>query len=381
MKNLLIAKRMVFLAICAGCIFVLLQCSKSEFSDEENHPTVPLFDYSSVAFIARITYNSDDWSLCAIDASGSGMRKIFDKTVACQKPARSHSGTKLLFTAVKFDYWNDENNIFYSDSQYELYIVNIDGTGLTLIDHIDNKYNGHFGAAVWSPDDNQIAYVRSYDSYLNKYSLILYDISDNTSTVLQTEGNVCSPKFSPNGKYIAYCTSVENGHHIYKMNVSERTNQLIISNASSPNWSPQGNKITYISSGKEGSSQIFVASADGTNQKQLTSTISPRIWPGWPPDGNGDPQWTPDGKKIVYVSYENEKSEIFIMNADGSKKTQLTKAELMDEHPEVTPDGKHILFVSRITGNMTDGGICIMSLNGENLRVLYRTGYNPVACR
>ena len=386
MKSILITKRFVLQLICISCVFALLQCSKSEFSDEENHPVVPFFDYSSVAFIARITYNSADWSLCAIDKSGNGMRKIVDKTVACQKPIRSHSGTKLLFTVVKFDHWNDENNTFHSSYEYELYIVNIDGTGLTLIDRIDPTADGRFGGVAWSPDDSQIVYVRWYyhysvDPYWDETNLILFNISDNTRTILQTEGNVCSPKFSPDGKHIAYCTLVENGHHIYKMNVSENTNQVIISNASSPSWSPQGNKITYLSSGKEGSSQIFVANADGSNQKQLTSTISPRRWPGWPPDGNSDPQWTPDGKKIVYVSYENEKSEIFIMNADGSKKTQLTKAELMDEHPEVTPDGKHILFVSRISGNMTDGGISVMSLNGKNQRVLHRTGYNPVACR
>ena len=130
-----------------------------------------------------------------------------------------------------FKYWNDENNTFHSDSQYYLYIVNTDGTDLTLIDRIDNNDDGHFGCATWSPDDSKILYVRSYDSYINKYFLILHNISENTNTILQTEGNVCSPSFSP------------------------------------------------------------------------------------------------DGKKIVYVSSKNDKEEIFIMNADGNKKTRLTKAE------------------------------------------------------
>ena len=389
MKNILITKKIVLQLICVSCVFALLQCSKSEFSDEE-HPITPLFDYSSIACIARITYNSADWSLCVMDKSGNNMRKILDKTVACQKPVRSHSVTQLLFTAVKFEYRNDENNTFHATSQYELYIVNTDGTGLTLIDRIDPTEEGRFGAVAWSPDDSQIVYVRSYENWGKTY-LNLYNISDNTDTVLQTEGNVCTPSFSPDGKQIAYCATVETGdivyihslynHHIYKMDADGNNHQLIIQNAASPKWSPRGDKILYSISGKDGSSQISVANADGSNQRQLTSTVSPGWWDsGFPRDGNSDPQWTPDGRKIVYVSHDNEKPEIFIMNADGNKKTRLTKAEYWDGSPEITPDGKYILFHSR-RSDMMESGICIMKLDGSSQKVISKVGANPIACR
>ena len=386
------SKKFVFLLISTGYIFALLQCSKGELSDDEyHHPITPLFDYSSVAFIARITENSSEWSLCTIDASGNDMRKIVDKTVACQKPVCSHFGTKILFTAVKFDYWTNEDNSWGMSSEYELCIVNTDGTGLTVIDRIAPSESGRFGAVAWSPDDSQIVYVRSYDNYWNKCYLILFNISDNTHTILQTEGNVCSPVFSPNGKQIAYCTTVEtndivyvhslNNHQIYKMDVDGNKNQLIIKNAASPKWSPRGDKIMYSISGKDGSSQISVANADGSNQKQLTSTVSPGWWDtGFPRDGNSDPQWTPDGSRIVYVSHDNEKPEIYIMNADGSKKTRLTKAEYWDGSPEITPDGEYILFHSR-RSDMMESGICIMKLDGSGQKVLSKIGANPVVCR
>jgi len=385
MKNILIIKRFVFLLICTGCVFSLLQCSKNEFSDDEGNHIVsiePLFDYSSIAFIARITDNSADWSLCVMNKSGNSMRKIVNMTVACQKPARSHCGTRLLFTSVKFDTWVNPDNSVGMSSEYELYVVNIDGTALTLIDRIDKTESGSFGAFDWSPDGKHVVYVKYtfYTDRIEDRDLILYNISNNKHTILQTEGNVCSPKFSPDGKQIAYCASIENDHHIYKMDVDGTNNQLIISNGASPKWSPQGNKIAYSSSGKEGSSQIFVANANGTNPKQLTSSISPRKWPGWPPDGNSDPQWTPDGKKIVYVSHENEKAEIFIMNVDGSKQTRLTKAEYWDGSPEITPDGKYILFHSR-RSEMMESGICIMKLDGSSQKVLSKVGANPIACR
>ena len=299
------------------------------------------------------------------------MRKIVEMIVDCQKPVRSHCGTKLLFVAVEHDY-------SLSSSLFELYIVNIDGSDLTFIDQI--TYRG-FGCLGWSPDDRQVFYVKRPFHYEDNSEIILYDISEKTYTVLQTEGNACSPSFSPDGKQIAYCTSVGNSHHIYKMDVDGSNQQMIISNAGSPKWSPQGDKIAYSSSGKEGSSQISVANADGTNQKQLTNTISPRKWPGWPTDGNSDPQWTPDGKKIVYVSFENEKSEIFIMNVDGSEKTRLTKAEIKDESPEITPDGKYILFSSSRSDLDWNSGIFMMTLDGKNQKNLSKTGIYPIACR
>ena len=375
------AKRFLFLLIGISCIFALSQCNKSEFDIDPIVPIDPLFDFSSVAFIARITNNSADWSLCVMDKSGNNMRKIVDKTVACQKPVRSNSGTQLLFTVVKFDYWVDENNSFNSSSLYELCIVNTDGTGLTIIDRIDKSEVGTFGSADWSPDDKYIIYVKRSGASLEKHDLILYNISNKTHTILQTKSNICSPKFSPDGKHIAYCASTETGHHIYKMDVNGKNSQLIISNGSLPRWSQQSDKIAFISSGIDRSSQISVADADGSNQKQLTTTVSPGWWDsGFPRGGNSNPQWTPDGKKIVYVSSENEREEIFIMNADGSNQTRLTNAQYWDGSPEITPDGKYILFHSR-RSDMMESGIIMMKLDGSSQKVLSKVGANPIACR
>jgi len=380
-------KKIVSFLMCMSCIFLLSQCDNSDILDngdnDDGHNITPIetWDYSTIAVIARITDNSSGWSLCVMDKSGNDLRKIVDKTVACQKPIRSHFGTKLLFTSVKFDSWTNEDNSVGTSSEYELCMVNTDGTNLVLIDHIDTTESASFGSIAWSPDDSQIVYVKYSGASWEKHDLILYNISDNTRKILKTKGDICTPKFSPDGKQIVYCASTENNHHIYKMDVNGSNNQLIISNASSPKWSPQGDKIVYSSSGEEREAQIFVANADGRNQKQLTFTVSPQRWPGpWAPDGNGDPQWTPDGKKIVYVSWESARPEIFIMNADGSNQTRLTTAEFRDENPEITPDGQYILFSSR-RSDMMNNGIVIMSLDGSNQRVLSNVGICPVACR
>ena len=366
-------KKTVIFSLCVGCIFILSHCDKVENSDNGIFP-IESGDYSKVAFISRITDNSAEWSLCVMDVSGNNMRKIVDEAVACQKPIRSHSGTKLLFTTVKFDSWVNEDNSVGMSSEYSLYIVNTDGTNPTLIDHIDAMESGTFGSAAWSPDDRQIVYVKYSGVSWEKCDLFQYNILDNTRKTLKTGSGIYTPNFSPNGRQIVYCASTETGCHIYKMDVNGNNNQLIINNASSPKWSPQGDKIVYLSSGIDGSSQISVANADGNDQKQLTSSVSSEWWDtGFPRDGNEDPQWAPDGKKIVYVSMENERPEIFIMNADGNNQTRLTTAEYRAESPEITPDGQYILFSSN--------GIVIMSLDGSNQRVLSNVGICPVACK
>jgi len=135
-----------YLVISIAVLIVFVSCDK-ELPFVAPGPIEPFFDYSSIVFIARITDNSADWSLCVMDKSGNNMQKIVDKTVGCRKPVRSHCGTKLLFTSVPsypYDTW-----------EVGLYIVNIDGTGLTLIDQ--NTRN--FGGMDWSPDNRHIVYV------------------------------------------------------------------------------------------------------------------------------------------------------------------------------------------------------------------------------
>jgi len=66
-----------------------------------------------------------------------------------------------------------------------------------------------------------------------------------------------------------------------------------------------------------------------------------------------DPNWSPDGRRIVFTSYVNPSSgtltsgEIYIMNADGTGQTQLTYDGIDKRGPAWSPDGKSILFACR----------------------------------
>lgn len=106
------------------------------------------------------------------------------------------------------------------------------------------------------------------------------------------------------------------------------------------------------------SQDIFVTNADGTGEINLTRT-SPAV--------EMEPTWSPDGTKIVFTVAEDlsvfpQEYEIYVMNADGSSRTNLTNHPNRDQSPVWSPDGTKIAFHSY----PDDSGIYIMSADGTS---------------
>src|SRR5262249_38725462 len=98
-----------------------------------------------------------------------------------------------------------------------------------------------------------------------------------------------------------------------------------------------GKQIVLISS-RHGGMKVHVMNADsenhGNDMRQVTTG-----------DAEDDtPAWSPDGKKIAFVSIRARVSQIFVMNADGSDARQLTTGHAENIHPTWSPDSARILF-------------------------------------
>src|SRR5205085_5119915 len=129
-----------------------------------------------------------------------------------------------------------------------------------------------------------------------------------------------------------------------------------------------GTRIVYAST-ESGRSEIWVMNADGSDQTQLTFPDDPSA-----PDAN-DPSWSPEGSKIVFWSgFVREYGNIYTMNADGSHRTQLTfePAGENSDNPAWSPDGNLIMFESPRNGTLETW---IMAADGANPRVLFPGGY------
>ena len=104
-----------------------------------------------------------------------------------------------------------------------------------------------------------------------------------------------------------------------------------------PAWSPDGRKLAFVSR-RDGNSEIYAINADGSAQENLTRQ----------PANDSHPSWSPDGRKIAFVSRRNGNSEIYVMNADGSGLRNVTRTPSNDLDPAWSPDGRAIAFVQKI---------------------------------
>lgn len=128
-----------------------------------------------------------------------------------------------------------------------------------------------------------------------------------------------------------------------------------------PAWSPDGRSIAFLSD-RAGNWDIFLMDPDGRNQRNLTHTpinegSSHIDWPS--------PQlaWSHDNTRIVF---EAGWRELFVINADGTRLRQLTPDDkAKDYDPVWSPDDKKIAFVSERDGNTE---IYVMDADGGHQR-------------
>jgi tol-pal system beta propeller repeat protein TolB len=177
-----------------------------------------------------------------------------------------------------------------------------------------------------------------------------------------------NPALSPDGTRIAFDTMRETrgkrNQEIYLKFVTTgggaNLTRSPYTNEYDPAWSPDGAKIAFVVGGGE----IFVMNADGTGRRNLTNT----------PKTESMPTWSPDGTKIAFVRVDSEGEwEIFVMNADGSGQKRLTYSPQYSYNygPDWSPDGAKIAFTLQSNGAYN---VYTMNADGSGVKQLTKGG-------
>ena len=225
----------------------------------------------------------------------------------------------------------------------------------------------------------QIAFHSKRDGNFEIY--VMAADGSNQRRLTSNAANDLSPSWSPDGKRIAFISD-RDGHvdprgwttaEIYVMNADGGNPQNLTNNPSDDrdsSWSPDGRRIAFVSDRdpKFPHFNIYVMAADGSNPQNLTNNA----------DGSRYPSWSSDGERILFSArrdghVENKfgiTHEIYVMNADGGNEQRLTDNRSNDWDPVWSPDGKQIAFMSDRKGDFVNFDIYVMDADGGNLQNL-----------
>ena len=218
-----------------------------------------------------------------------------------------------------------------------------------------------------SPDGKRVVFSR----YLNDaYELVIRDLRSGKETAVTANGAVnADPRWSPDGKNIAYVTTGETGHfHIAIASEEkgawtsarwrpERTSDdpryyySEIDHELSPAWSPDGKSLAFIANPETGygSGALYRQPLDLSEPAALLVNEE-TAW-------KMRPDWSPDGKRIAYASFAGRQwHQLWITYAEpGGYPLAFSYGEFDVVNMRWSPDGKRMAYVSN-----EDGGLKIV---------------------
>jgi len=138
-----------------------------------------------------------------------------------------------------------------------------------------------------------------------------------------------------------------------------------------PDWSPDGKRIIFQSY-RTGNFKLWSVAADGSDWRQHTDGID---------IDDREPRWSPDGRTIAFSSDRTGRYAIYLLDVASGRVTQLSQGTSQDSEPAWSPDGKRIayvadgrrLMVSDLQGNAEQVEAVTVpqdNLRGSDVRVL-----------
>ena len=264
----------------------------------------------------------------------------------------------------------------------EIYIMNWDGSDI-------QRKSYHKASSLspsWSPGGNQIVYSSitiQPRTGLRSANLYIYDLRTARRSMLSSRPGINSGgSFFPDGRSLVMTLTQGGVPDIFRLGL----NGSVISRLTrgpgramnvEATVSPNGKKIAF-SSDRTGKPMLYVMDINNKRPKRLT--FAGRY--------NSAPNWSPDGKTLVFAGWAQGHFDIFTINIDrtGLKRiTQKRRANGLwsnNESPSFSPDGRFISFISNRTGKkklyiVEKNGLNIFPVTGHDNYNYYHAKWSP----
>ncbi len=363
--------------------------------------------------------NQANWDIYTKELNGAGFNRLTTDTAEECCPAWSPDGSQIAFLRHIGDLWSiytvgvtdgmerkligisgpsrlswspDGKQIAFADRRstadpWRLWSVSVEGLQKAEMTDPPGAVGDYYPA--YSPDGRHLAFIR-LDAQ-GRAVLYTIQIPDGEATALTDLHSPVTLCWTGDSKEIVYSTSPDTGEmSLWRVAVEDTKprrvqargerawgpcisrDRLVFLNSSgdydmrrldltggttlksserpvllshfdelSPSFSPDGKKLVYISTGS-GSREIWVCASDGSMPLQLTDLKA---------GSTGNPRWSPDGKWIAFDSTKSGTSDVYVTGAEGWPLRRVTTDPSEEVVPRWSRDGHWIYFGSNRSGN------------------------------
>lgn len=260
-----------------------------------------------------------------------------DKAINVGPPVLSPTKDILLFAEIV----EEQDGSYYSNIQKQR-VGEFGKTPLTY-----GKWQDIF--PTFTPNGSNVVFSSNRASKNATLWEIKSEETGGITKLTYTQAEDYSPSVAPRNDRIVFASNPPGAEEPQIWSLARDSNLMTqLREGKFPQVSPDATQILFVRQHKlSKKDQLWIMSIDGGGETQLTQNTDYEIV---------DPRWAPDGKWIAYASNEGLDSkklrnfDIWLMSANGSKRTQLTTNGSQDDSPYWDHEGKTIYFRSNRGG-------------------------------